>query len=74
MGATAVEAESYKRRAASAADAGARKDALSAIGSVWRTDKQMTAKEGIAQEGASAATGQAFMQAGVGLLVLYCHE
>ena len=68
MGATAVEAESYKRRAASAADAGARSDALNAIGSVWRTDQIMTAKEGIAQKEASAATGQAFMKAGVGLL------
>ena len=68
MGATAVEAESYKRRAASAANAGAREDALDAIGSVWRTDKMYEAKEGIAQKEASAATGQAFMQAGVGLL------
>ena len=68
MGATAVEAESYKRRAASAADAGARRDSLNAIGSVWRTDKMYEAKEGIAQKEASAATGQAFMQAGVGLL------
>lgn len=68
MGATAVEAESYKRRAASAADAGARSDALNAIGSVWRTDRMMSAKEDIAKEQASAATGQAFVKAGVGLL------
>lgn len=68
MGATAVEAESYKRRAASAADAGARSDALNAIGSVARTDAIMSAREDIASEQASAATGQAFMKAGVGLL------
>ena len=68
MAATAVEAESYKRRAASAADAGARSDALNAIGSVARTDAVMEARENIASEQASAATGQAFMKAGVGLL------
>ncbi len=68
MGATAVEAESYKRRAASAADAGARSDALNAIGSVARTDAIMSAREDIASEQGSAATGQAFMKAGVGLL------
>lgn len=68
MGATAVEAESYKRRAASAANAGARSDALKSIGSVIATDKVMTAREETAQKQASAATGAAFMKAGVGLL------
>ena len=43
MGATAVEAESYKRRAASAADASARAQALKSIGSVVAFDKQMSA-------------------------------
>ena len=68
MGATAVEAESYKRRAAATADAGARSDAINAIGSVRRTDAIMGAREDIASEQASAATGMSFVKAGVGLL------
>jgi hypothetical protein len=68
MGATAVEAESYKRRAASAADAATRKQALNSIGSVVAYDKQMTAAEKAAAKKASAATSGAFIKAGVGLL------
>ena len=68
MGATAVEAESYKRRAASAADAGARAQALKSIGSVVAYDKQMTAQEEAAQKQASAATTGSFIKAGVSLL------
>ena len=68
MGATAVEAESYKRRAASAADASARSQALKSIGSVVAYDKQMEAQEEAAAKQASAATTGSFIKAGVSLL------
>lgn len=68
MGATAVEAESYKRRMASSANASARADGLAAIGSVNAFDKKMTAAEELAEDRASSSTMRSVIGAGTKLL------